>query len=89
MQPVAKIRSLIMFQTTLITAVLDWERRLEIEDERRKALRLEPYRELPIEFESTQKEGWSIFDRIQNLGRNRQSVERRYTQELCGETKAG
>lgn len=75
-----------MFQTTLITAVLDWERRLEIEDERRKALRLEPYRELPIEFESSQKEGQSIFDRIQNLGR---PVERRYAQELCGETKAG
>ncbi len=80
-----------MFQTTLIRAVLDWERRLEIEDERRKALRLEPYRELPIDFEFSQKENQSIFDRIKKLGsnRNRQSAERRYDQEFCGETKAG
>ena len=64
-----------MIQITLINAVLEWERRLEIEDERRKAYRLEPYRELPIEFEPAQKESGSILARISNLGRNRQPVD--------------
>ncbi len=32
-----------MFQTQLISQVVEWERRLEIEDERRKNHRGEPY----------------------------------------------
>ena len=78
-----------MIQTTLITAVLDWERRLQIEDERRKAYKLEPYREVPTDFEPAQIESDSILARIAKLGQKRQSVERSYPQELCQETQPG
>lgn len=78
-----------MIQTTLITAVLDWERRLQIEDEKRRAYRLEPYRELPTDFEAAQIESESILTRITKLGENRQSFERRYPQTYCGETRSG
>lgn len=78
-----------MIQTTLITAVLDWERRLQIEDERRKAHRLEPYRELPTDFEPIPKEGESILARFAKLRSNRQPAERCYPQVCCQETLTG
>jgi hypothetical protein len=40
-----------MFQSQLISSALVWERILEIEDEKRKDLRLEPYRELPFDIQ--------------------------------------
>lgn len=78
-----------MIQTTLITAVLDWERRLQIEDERRKANRLEPYRELPTDFELAQKERVPSQARLANRGKTRQSVEPCYPHAYCGETQPG
>ena len=61
-----------MFQTQLITSVLDWERRLEIEDEKRKNYRPEPYREFPTAPQPCRKERKSIFAWIFELGRDRQ-----------------
>ncbi|MCB9420224.1 MAG: hypothetical protein H6667_10480 [Ardenticatenaceae bacterium] len=78
-----------MIQTTLITAVLDWERRLQIEDEKRKAHRLEPYRELPTDFETAQMESESILTRLAKRGENHQVVGRCYPQTFCGEAQPG
>ena len=43
-----------MFQIHLINEVLKWEKRLEIENERQKAIHPEPYRELPIDSDSVE-----------------------------------
>jgi hypothetical protein len=78
-----------MDQISLINAVRNWERRLEIEDERRKANRLEPYRELPSDFRPYQEKRESIFVRILKLGRTRQPIPPRYEPECCGEIQPG
>jgi hypothetical protein len=78
-----------MYEIHLINAVLKWKRRLEIEDERRKALRLEPYRELPTDFVPSKKERESIFGRISRFGKTRQPVNPCYTQEHYKETQPG
>ena len=73
----------------LINTILEWERRLEIEDEKRKTLRREPYRELPTDFEPQKKERSSIFGWISRLGKNRQPITPCYTQEHCRKTQTG
>ncbi|MCA9957382.1 MAG: hypothetical protein R3E31_11500 [Chloroflexota bacterium] len=78
-----------MIQTTLITTVLDWERRLQIEDERRKASKPEPYRELSADFELTHKERESILARIANFNNARKERQAVYPQEYCRETQLG
>jgi hypothetical protein len=66
------MRSLTMLQIHLINTILEWERRLEIEDERRKVLRLEPYRELPTDFESLEIEQESASVRVSRLDKKTQ-----------------
>jgi hypothetical protein len=78
-----------MYQIHLINAVLEWEKRLEIENERQKALHPEPHRELPTDFEPEKEECKSISVSISGFGKNRQSVNSCYVQEHCRETQAG
>jgi hypothetical protein len=68
------MRRISMFQIHLINAVLEWERRLEIEDERRKALRLEPYRELPNDVELIETGPQSAQISVSGLDKERQPV---------------
>jgi hypothetical protein len=79
-----------MFQTPLINAVLDWERRLEIEDEKRKSQRYEPYVNYLAKPQGTRKERKSIFAWIFRIGReDRQPADPRYAQQHCQETQPG
>ena len=93
-----------MFQTQLISQVVDWERRLEIEEERRKNMRQEPYVNYLAAAQATPqaeaaavavavavaKERRSIFARI--FGRSKEQKRPEYPcypTERCGETQAG
>ena len=80
-----------MFETSMINVVRSWERKLEIEDEMRKAQRLSPFEELPGDFPLVQKERKSFFARIFNTERKTQPVVvyHCYSQECCRETQAG
>ncbi len=73
-----------MYQNQMINTVLDWERRLEIEDERRKNHRYEPYTNNLAPIQPYRKEHESIFARIFRFGRDRQP-DRNYAQEPCRE----
>ncbi len=45
-----------MVQIQLINTVVEWERRLEIEEEKRKNLRGEPYTDFPTDPQPCRKE---------------------------------
>lgn len=79
-----------MFQTQLIQQVVEWERRLEIEDERRGNHRDEPYVNYLAQVQPMRTERKSILARILSLGRGRkaaQPAERSYPQEPCCKTQ--
>ena len=78
-----------MFQIQLINTVVEWERRLEIEEEKRKNHRPEPYTDFPTDPQPCRKERKSIFAWIFSLGRDRQPVYCCYAQEHCRETQTG
>jgi hypothetical protein len=78
-----------MYEIPLINAVLEWDRRLEIENNRRKAYRFEPYRELPVDIEPNRKKRASILEWISRLSRDRKSVYPYCTQEQNQETQPG
>ena len=44
-----------MLDVSIINAVRSWERKLEIEDESRKAQRVSPFQELPGDFPAVSK----------------------------------
>ena len=75
-----------MFQSPLITAVLDWERRLEIEDERRKNHRYEPYMNFLAPLPPFRRERKSIFARIFKPAKDPQPVYHFPSQDCCPET---
>ncbi len=79
-----------MFQTQLIQQVVEWERRLEIEDERRENHRGEPYANYLAEVRPMRNERKSMLARILNLGRGRRTVQAEnpcYSQEPCRKTQ--
>ncbi len=78
-----------MFQVPMINQIVEWERRLEIEEETRKNLRGEPYTDFTTNPQSNRKEHRSIFARIFNRGGDRLPVRHGYTQKPCGETQPG
>lgn len=78
-----------MFQTQLINTVLEWERRLEIENEKRKNHRFEPYVNFLAKVHPCRKERKSSFARIFRRSRVRQPVYDCYVQEYCQETQPG
>lgn len=81
-----------MVQIQFINQVLEWERRLEIEDEKRKNARLEPYRELPLEPQPVRMERRSFFSglvRIFQAARDRQPARSSYEQECRSEGQPG
>jgi len=75
-----------MFQNQLINTVLVWERKLEIDDEKRKNHRYEPYANFLAPIQPYPKERKSILARIFNPGRDRQSTQS-CVQENCRETQ--
>ncbi len=75
-----------MFQTQLIFKVVEWERRLEIEEERRKSHQYEPYMNFLAAPQPIRKERKSIFARIFRRSKDRQPVYPCYPPEPCGET---
>ncbi len=83
-----------MFDTRLIYQVVDWERRLEIENEKRKKPRPEPWLDFTAPAEPARQERESIFARLLRLGRSRRlairSVEPAGTRDIsvCCETPA-
>jgi hypothetical protein len=60
-----------MSSIQLINSVVEWERRIEFDDERRKNHRVEPYVNYLASPQPTQKESKSIFARI--FGRAKES----------------
>ncbi len=59
-----------MFQTTMITAALDVERRTQIADQRRKELRYEPYVNYLAPVQTPTGERRSLWARVVSLVRN-------------------
>ena len=78
-----------MYNISLINTVLDWERRLEIEADRRKALRLEPYRELSSEFVPVTKKRKTLFEWVSRPRKTRQTAYKSKHQEQCRELSTG
>lgn len=72
-----------MFQTQLITSILSWERRLEIEQEKRKNGRREPYVNYLAEVQSPRKERKPLSARRSKPGEEHQPAYRYY--ECCQE----
>lgn len=63
-----------MFSSHMIYAVVEWERRLELENEKRKDRRAEPHDDAPADPCPCQKEPASFLARIFRSHRKRQSV---------------
>ncbi len=63
-----------MFQIQLINAVVAWERRLEIEEEKQENLKGEPYKDITVVPQPCQKERQSIFVQLFKPGRASQPV---------------
>ena len=78
-----------MNQIHLINTILNWERRLEIENEKRKAQRSEPYREHQTDFKPYVEKRKAFLSWISKLGKNRRSDNHRYSQVPCQEIKQG
>jgi hypothetical protein len=79
-----------MFQTPLITQVVDLERRIEIDEERRQNHRSEPYVNYLAKVQTTcRTERESILSRVLRLFRNRQPPERSYTPNPCRDIQPG
>jgi hypothetical protein len=75
-----------MFDVRLITTVLEWERRLEIEEEKRKSSRFEDvFTDFPAAPQPPREERKSIFDRIFRVGKDRQPVNPCGCQDPCPE----
>lgn len=60
-----------MFQTQFPNAIANWERRLEIEDQRRKEHRYEPYVNYLAPLPHYREERTSIFSRLLSLFKKR------------------
>ena len=71
-----------MIDIRLITTVLEWERRLEIEEEKRKSRRFEDV----LAPQPVRKESRSIFARIFGPGKERQPVYPCGDRDPCSET---
>lgn len=78
-----------MFQTQLINAVVQWERRLQIEEEKQKNLKGESYKEFTVTPQPCQKERKPIFARIFKHGRVSQSDYCCCTYDQCQEAQPG
>ena len=76
-----------MFENRMINVALEWERRLEIEDEQRKNHRYEPYVNFLAPVQSGPKEHKSIFAWIFKPSRKRQPAYRNYAKNDCQETQ--
>ncbi len=77
-----------MSEIHLINQVLDWERRLEIENEKRKNYRDEPDY-FPAAPQSGPKDHLSFFARLLKFGRERRPAYQDCPQEPCCETQPG
>lgn len=78
-----------MFQTQLINQVVDWERRLEIEAERRQN-NAEPYTNWLAPVAPWRPERLSLLARILSIGKARRSdapAGGRYIKEQCCDTQ--
>ena len=79
-----------MFQPNIINQALDWERRLEIEDEQRKNGRSEPYVNFLAPVMPCRSERRSILAWILRLGKGTQpACSCIYPQEPCCQTQPG
>ena len=81
-----------MMQQHMVNQVLNWERRLKIEDEKRENHRREPYVNYLAKVQPCRKEHRSIFRWLLslNLHRNRQSAAYRGSSpKTCCETQIG
>ncbi|MDR3578104.1 MAG: hypothetical protein P4L50_29920 [Anaerolineaceae bacterium] len=74
-----------MLQTTLITATLEWERKLEIEVERRKNNNTDLEADYLAPLQTCSKPHKSILGRIFKPAGESQPVYRQSRQECCGE----
>jgi hypothetical protein len=76
-----------MFQTQMITTVVDWERRLQIDEERRKNLRGEPYTDMFTNPQPRQAEGPSFFARLFGRSKERKPVYTGRNPDCCPESQ--
>ncbi len=76
-----------MEQIQLINSVIEWERRLEFEEERRKNHRSEPYVNYLAPVRSCRKERKSILARILQHRKASQPVYCCYPPEPCRQTQ--
>ena len=76
-----------MFDVRLITTVLEWEKRLEIEEEKQKSRRFEDvFTAFPAAPQPIREKRKSIFARIFSPGKDRQPVYPCGDQDPCPET---
>lgn len=74
-----------MSDIRLIYQVVEWERRLQIEEETRRNLRGEPYTDgFTTASQPASRERQSIFSRIFGLNRGRQPARPSLKEECCG-----
>ncbi len=78
-----------MFQIQLINTVLEWEKRLEIEDEKRKNHRFEPYVNFLAKVQPCRKERKPLFKRVSQPGEVQQPAQGCYAQEQRREMQPG
>ncbi len=78
-----------MIQTQLIISALTWERKLEIDDERRKNHRNEPYASYLAPVQRCPEERKFLFRSILERLIDRQPAYRIYGLSNCGETQPG
>jgi hypothetical protein len=78
-----------MFQSQLISQVVEWERKLEVEDENRKNHRFESFTDFPADPQPSRKESKSNFAEIFKLDNTHQPVSRPYVRKDCREMSAG
>jgi hypothetical protein len=78
-----------MFQSQLISQVVQWERKLEVEEENRKIHRFESFADMPADPQPSHKESRSNFAEIFKLDNTHQPVSRPYTRKSCRELSAG
>jgi hypothetical protein len=76
-----------MSQIQLINNIVEWERGLEFEEERRKQHRYEPYVNYLATPQTIRKEGKSIFAKILRGGKKRQPARPGYREEGCHEAQ--
>ncbi len=78
-----------MFQYQMVNTIVGWERRLQVEEEKRKNHRYEPYVNYLAPLERSRQERRSIFTWLLALARRRKPEYPIYPPAACRESQVG